>query len=297
MSRTNPEQTLSSPVQVNVTFNGADGKWVFYDKETREQEVKDKLFFIYLTRMHSVDGFNEKENTGIYANQVSNLQKEELKVKMRGHGTVAEGLWADIKDEIKEKGGKYAQITYGMLVPEKKMARITLSGESVSAWFEFVQKQGGQKHVDESDYVCMCDTKNNEAKKRGSVNYNRPLFEAKDITKDKKGLLADAYTMTTEIEAYFDSNPQTELAAEFDEPASYEDVLNEVNAFGDVASLRRAWPAVIESATGLGRPEIEDLAAAAAARAKAMGEELVFGLDGSVNELEAVGEEDEDLPF
>lgn len=118
--------------------------WYYYDKSTEENVRLDTpARFLWLESMQSITGFNKKENTGIYSNEVPASKDaiqaygyHDLNVKIKQE-EVASGKWADIKDEVKGLGGKYCIAVYAAMQNtdnEFEIVRFLFAGSSRQPW-------------------------------------------------------------------------------------------------------------------------------------------------------------------
>jgi hypothetical protein len=112
MSRSNQEETMVNPAKRWFKWSGKDGCITYYDKELKENvPVKMPFTFLLLDELTTITGFSEAEDKGIYSNEVKFTNSEKLNVRC-GKNTLELGLYADIKDAIKAKGGKYSRSCY-----------------------------------------------------------------------------------------------------------------------------------------------------------------------------------------
>jgi hypothetical protein len=121
MSRSNPNAELTNPCQKWFKWKGKQGGLAYYNKETKEDVIVPLPFtFIYLDSLNSIKGFSEADNESIYSNEVRDLKSQPMTVKV-GKTEFSKGLYADIKDKVKAKGGKYCQSTYIAFKEEGKL--------------------------------------------------------------------------------------------------------------------------------------------------------------------------------
>lgn len=76
---------------------------------------------------------------GIYSNQVKYTTKEELNVRYQDGTEMAKGLWKDIKDLVKQNGGHYTKIIYGMDI-DGVIICLRIRGEALLSWGHIVGK-------------------------------------------------------------------------------------------------------------------------------------------------------------
>ena len=93
--------------------------WYYYDKSLNEGEgaevkVEMPITFAWLETASSLSGYNKDRETGVYSNEVLDLKKHPMIVKV-GKDTLTEGLYSDIKAEAKEAGAKFCNAVYGLV--------------------------------------------------------------------------------------------------------------------------------------------------------------------------------------
>lgn len=141
MSRSNPnENSNPNPASRWFEWNGETGEVRYYDKESKQNEIVGADFsFILLDQLGSVRGWHDPTESGIYSNEVKDTTRHPLIVKAFKGGTLAEGLYRDIKDKIKAQGGQFVANCYiafqenGSL----KMGSLRLKGSALNVWSEF----------------------------------------------------------------------------------------------------------------------------------------------------------------
>lgn len=190
--------------------------WYYYVPSEMEGEkgsnvmVEMPFSFVWLTDVTSFTGYNELEKASIYSNEVLNdsdlkelfprATKEQLvmyktlKAKM-GKETLATGLYADIKDAVVSKGGKYCKPVYGLLITDEgtEIVRLLMSGGSIESWIPFSKNKGGLMN----NAISCCGS---EEREKGSVQYEIPKF--KFVPTDKVTINA-ANEATVKVFEYF----------------------------------------------------------------------------------------------
>lgn len=133
------QSSESNPSKRFFQWKAGSGKLVYWDGEAKQEKaVKRPFKFAVLDELHTVSGFSEQENTGIWANEVKNLGEENIVVRA-GAKELASGKYSEIKDSVKAKGGKYTKSVYiateldGLL----SIANIKFSGAAFGAWMDF----------------------------------------------------------------------------------------------------------------------------------------------------------------
>ena len=103
MSRSNPQEHLSNPAVRWFEWNGEKGVIRFYDKDAKTNvDVPLPFTFLLLDQLATVRGWHDASASGIYANEVRDTTKDTLVVKSFKGGTIAEGLYKDIKADVNE---------------------------------------------------------------------------------------------------------------------------------------------------------------------------------------------------
>lgn len=205
-----------SPVQKFFRIKASTGEVTSWDKSVSKELSFDLPFkFIVLDSLSTVGGYHEASNSSIFANEVRNTKTEPLTVRSKG-GVLAEGLYSEISESVRAKGGKYAASVYIAYRDggEWRLANINFVGAAVSAWLDF--RKGRQLEADPGVMI----TAFNEAKK-GATKYHVPVFET--WTVDATALSA-AVELDGELQAYLDSRGQGSTDAQAEpEPVSAED--------------------------------------------------------------------------
>jgi hypothetical protein len=172
--------------------------------------------FILLDELHTIKGFNEASEKSIYSNEVKDLKNQKLNVRM-GKETIELGLYDEIKDAVKVKGGKYSKSCYIAYFDENRLLRIgniMMTGSSlaggkykdenkneieIGGWMDFVSKNKNEVYkkaivVTLEERVCV----------KGANKYRVPKFTLKEISEEtnKKANLLDI-ELQDYLKAYF----------------------------------------------------------------------------------------------
>ena len=171
------------------------------------------LQFLVLDTLHKISGYSDADSAGIYSNEVRDLKKQPISVKIKKVEQIR-GLYEDIKGKV--TGSRYAQSVYIGYFDEKKelqIGNLELTGSSLGPWIEFCKKHKpteGAIKVVTSNYV----------EKNKKVNWNEPVFEAIVVKPetDAKAVAADKI-LQEYLTAYFDNakvetTPVTDVAVE-----------------------------------------------------------------------------------
>lgn len=177
--------------------------WYYYVKSEVEGEkgtnvaVDMPFTFLYLLSATSFSGYNEENNASIYSNEVlserdlkelfprgvdENVEEYTKKIKnaqiltaKMGKDTIATGFYKDIKANVVEKGGKYCQPIYALLLTDEgtEIVRILISGSGVETWIPFANPQKLRTMG-----VSCCGS---VEKTKGSNDYEAPKFQYVEV--------------------------------------------------------------------------------------------------------------------
>lgn len=153
MSRTQKRGGTSSPITKYISFSGSTGKINYYDKESSKNVEMDSLSLIVLDTRASISGFSESHQGGISSNLVKDTTKDSMKVIAFKNGKpsdIAEGIYKDIKDKVKDKGGKFTTNVIAMadLGDGMQMVNVQLSGAALSSWIDFTKENPNEAFYD-----------------------------------------------------------------------------------------------------------------------------------------------------
>jgi len=166
----------------------------YYDKGlAKNVEVSLPFKFVFLDELSTVKGWNDASSSGIYANEVRYLSKEPMTVKAFKGGVLAQGLYNEIKDRVKNFGGHYSKSIYIML-EDGALANIQLKGSATQQWGEFV--------------------------KANKMSITRTWVNVKTATESKKGKVVFSVPNFT-IGADIEDLDARDADAKFDELESY----------------------------------------------------------------------------
>lgn len=197
MSRSNPSVNIPNPSTKWFEWNSTAKCFGYWDKEKKELVlVKLPFTFIMLDRTSTVRGYNKQVGSGIYSNEVRDLREQPLIVKYFAGGEVASGFWADIKDRVVARKGKFALNVY-LAYREDNKLRIgcfQAVGCAVGAWIDF-EKAAGKAILEKA---VTCKTFVND--KSGEVEFNAPVFSLGEVTPETN---AQALALDKELQEYF----------------------------------------------------------------------------------------------
>ena len=116
ISHTNEAPKSANPTSKYLEWKSNDKSFSYYDREAGENvKVELPLKFLFLQNYHTVKGWNDASESGIYSNEVFYIGSEPMTVRSLKGGVIAEGLYKDIKPTITAAGGKYNRSIYVML--------------------------------------------------------------------------------------------------------------------------------------------------------------------------------------
>jgi hypothetical protein len=209
MSRVD-DSRIENPSKRWFQWSGGTGTLSCYDKDKKENVPVELPFkFLLLDELHTISGYNDGAGKGLYSNEVKDLQKEVLNVKMDKQ-TIAVGLYKDIKDKVKAEGGKYTKSCYIAYYEGKELCigNIKMSGSSLSggkykqgkeeiemgAWMEFSKEKQLYKMAVEMSL-------NPQDCKKGATTYKIPQFKLIPIKEETNQIALD---LTRELNSYLD---------------------------------------------------------------------------------------------
>ena len=174
MARINHAQqttTSTNPTTKYLEWKSNDKAFSFYNKEAgAKEEVKLPLKFAFIQHYHTVKGFSDASNSGIYANEVFWIGSEEMTVRSFKGGVIAEGLYKDIKPKIVNAGGKYHRSVYVMM-EDGTIANFSFKGAVVKEWSDFFAEN---ENLLDNQWVEISESRD---EKKGSVKYTVPVFK------------------------------------------------------------------------------------------------------------------------
>lgn len=245
MSRSNPtENSAPNPATRWFEWNGEVGNVRYYDKEAKANvEVGLPFTFIVLDELGSVKGWNEASKSGIYSNEVRDTRQDVLIVKAFKGGTLAEGLYKDIRDHVTSKsvGGQFTMNCYIAFKTGQAlmMGAIQFKGATLGAWMEF-----RKAHRAEILTKAVRMTGFTEGKK-GRITFRVPVFTLAELAPESNAAaVALDITLQTYLKAYLsrtkrdqvdtpvphvrdedigEDEPPTPTDADFDTTPSYDD--------------------------------------------------------------------------
>lgn len=205
-------QTSSNPATKFLQWKSNDKCLSYYDKEKKENiKVSLPFKFTFLEHYHTVKGWNDKTESGIYSNEVFLISKETLTVKSFKGGEIAQGLYTDIRNKVKNAGGVYHRSVYIML-EDGSLANLQLKGSAVSSYSDFFKEN--QQHIENDTWVVIDSAQEG---KKGAVKFTTPNFKLgnKTTPADEKLITTAANELQVYMNDYFNGK-EPEIKSEVD---------------------------------------------------------------------------------
>jgi hypothetical protein len=212
MSRADAYKTTTeSPVKKYLSWSSNDKCFTYWDKAAeKNQKVALPIKLVHLDDMSSIKGWHDSSSSGIYSNEVKNTGAEPLVVRAFKGGTIAEGLYKDIKLKVNGLGGDYHASLYFYLNGE--IVNLAIKGAALMAWSDFAKENRKSFLGNYIEITGALDAK------KGSVKYSTPIMAVGGvIDKSVSESAEDAYDS---LQKYFTarkasaSNPVEEVVAE-----------------------------------------------------------------------------------
>lgn len=198
MSRSNPNQNNPNPAVKFFEWNGENGVVRYYDKEKKSNVDMPLPFgFLLLDELASVRGWHDASNSGIYSNEVRDTRTDLMVVKAFKGGTLAEGLYRDIKDRVNAVGGQFNANCYIAFKQHGELAigSIKFKGAALGAWMEF-----RKDHRSDLYQKAISVTSFTEGKK-GRIVFRTPTFK---LTETSAETDAAAVKLDKALQAWLD---------------------------------------------------------------------------------------------
>ena len=211
----------SNPTSKFMEWKSNNKSFSYYDKENKQNvEVKLPLTFLVLEEFHTIKGFSDSDQTGIYSNEILQISAEEFEVKTFKGRVIAKGVYSDIKGAVNAAGGNYHKSIYAV-TKEGDLINISFKGAAVSKWSQFTEKGAWKRLKDE--WVTIEDA---EDHKKGMVAYSTPNFKFNTSLTDYEFKIVEA--RANELEFYMDGYLAKDEATKVEEPALVEDKIENV---------------------------------------------------------------------
>lgn len=191
-----PEKKSANPTSKFLEWKSDNKCFQFYDKENKQNvPVKLPLTFLVLEEFHTVKGFNDADQTGIYSNEVLQIGTDEMEVRTFKSGRlIAKGLYKDIKGNVNAAGGNYHKSIYAV-TKEGELINLSFKGACVAKWSQLTEKGAWKRLQDE--WVTIEDAEDHQ---KGRVKYSTPNFKFNtSISTSEYDMIK---TKATELEEY-----------------------------------------------------------------------------------------------
>jgi len=208
MSRSKPQENGSpNPATRWFEWNGEHGTVRYYDKDAKQNvDVPLPFTFILLDELGGVRGWHEASGSSIYSNEVEDTRQDVLIVKAFKGGTLAEGMYRDIKDRVHTLGGHFSAncyIGFKNGTGQLQIASLRFKGAALGAWMEFRKANRDALYSTGIKIVSFTEGK------KGRIVYRMPTFATVAISPDTntKAIALDT-TLQTFLDGYLARNKQ-----------------------------------------------------------------------------------------
>lgn len=212
----NTEKSVSSnPTSKFLSWKSNDKSFRYYDKEAGESVNLELPFkFVFLQHYHTVKGWHDASQSGIFSNEVYYIGSEPMTVRSFGNKPkklpsveIASGIYTEIKTKINESGGRYHRSVYVML-EDGTIANLSLKGAVVKEWSDFMN---ANKNLVDAQWVEVNSAKD---QKKGSIKYSTPEFTMGANLKPTDADNADlaAAKLKAHLNTYFNKEDAIEVA-------------------------------------------------------------------------------------
>ena len=194
-----PEKKNPNPAKKFLEWSSNDKCFKYYDKQTEENVlVPLPLKFVIVEHYHTVKGWNDASQSGIYSNEVLYTSNDELEVKSFKEGLIAKGLYKEIRQKVNDAGGHYCRSIYAV-TKDLELINISLKGSAVSSYSDFI-KEFGDYNFDKN-WIEISEAKE---MKKGAVNYTVPVFNKSSEIKDRTALMPFVEELRNYMFSYLD---------------------------------------------------------------------------------------------
>ena len=195
MSRSNPILELKNPSVRWFQWSSENKCFRWYNTETKENVVVKMPFkFMFLDELITIKGYSESDKSGFYANEIRDMRKEKLYVKMN-KVVEASGLYQEVIKQVEGRGAGFYQSVYIAFMDENKqlsIGNIAIQGSAVGPWIDFKKKNNVN---DIAIKVATC-----VEQKTGAIKYNAPVFEVAELSKETN---EKAIALDVKLQEYF----------------------------------------------------------------------------------------------
>ena len=197
MSRSKPNTDTKNPAVATLEWAAMEGHFTAWDSVNKEKIViTDPIKVAVLDQLSNVSGW-VKELGSCRCNETHNLAAHQIQVFAWKDGKsrlVREGMYKDIKDEMKAMGIKYHKVVYAFNladingIPAGEIIKFDLGGAAMSEWIEAGVKDDWAFTL--GDPV--------EVQINKMIKYNKPTYIKIDINEQEEDLANEADVMLQE---------------------------------------------------------------------------------------------------
>jgi len=206
------ESKSSNPTTKFLEWKSTDKSFEYYDKSQGQKlKLNIPLKFVFLNHYHTVKGWHDASQSGIYANEVFYIGSELITVRSFKGGVISEGLYKEIKPTIVSAGGRYHRSVYVML-EDGSIANFSFKGAVVKEWSDFHDLNKG---LLDNQWI---EIKSAKDQKKGSIKYTTPEFSMGDVLKQNESSMADssAESLKSYLDEYFNNSIIEDTKVEID---------------------------------------------------------------------------------
>lgn len=197
MSRSNPTENLSNPCTRWFEWQGEAGTIRYYDKDSKTSVTVDLPFtMILLDQLSTVTGWHDPSSSRIYSNEVRHIGTDVLHVKSFKGGSIAEGVYKAIKDEVNAAGGQYAVNLYCAYKDDSghlAIGCLRLKGAAAGAWMDFSKAHRASLYTHALTITGVTEGK------KGRVVFRTPVFALTPVSPQTD---AEAKKLDEALQAY-----------------------------------------------------------------------------------------------
>ena len=199
MSRSNPTEHTPNPSTRWFEWNGEKGEVRYYDKDAKNNvDVGSDFTFLLLDQLGSVGGWHDPSQSGIYSNEVKDTRQDVMVVKAFKGGTLAEGLYKDIKDRVNAVGGQFVANCYMAFKAGEgfSIGSLKLKGAALGAWMEFCKANRADLYAKAIRIDGFTEGK------KGRIVFRVPVFTLKPLSETTNAI---AVGLDTQLQTFLDS--------------------------------------------------------------------------------------------
>lgn len=217
-----PEGKSQNPTSKFLSWKSNEKCFAYYDKETSSNiEVKLPLKFAFLEHYHTIKGWNDKSESGIYSNEVFLIGHQEITVKAFKGGEIAKGLYSEIRTKIRDAGGVYHRSIYAVS-ESGELINFSIKGSGVSAYSDFAKLYSNQF---EQNWI---EVNSFEELKKGATKYSVPTFSLgeKFTKKEDANIVEIAKVLQSYMDTYLAKDIDVSEVTKYNEVGEQTDDLD-----------------------------------------------------------------------